>query len=205
MTVSTTSRKKARSAPLKDRRAQPGANGAAGSLRKIKGALARPIALERREGKLHLVLAERRRARPAGDEPSIAHLCAELSARLLAHEADQAARTMRELIFVHDALERKGWAGVAALAPMVLGKALEQLDQLADNEASPAMALLVGGLQPLHRSALMRETRESLAHDFRVGDNLEVSESDFADFEDAEQDWVATLPADLVPPHDHDD
>jgi hypothetical protein len=205
MAASTTSRKKARSAPLKDRRAQPSVNGAAGSLRKLKGALVRPIALERREGKLQLVLAERRRAQPVEEEPSIELLCAELSARLLAHEVDQAVRTMRELIFVHDALQRNGWAGVAALSPAVLGKALEQLDQLADDEASPPMALLVGRLQPLHRAATMRETRESLAHDFRVGDNLEVSESDFADFEDAEQDWVATLPADLVPPHDRDD
>jgi hypothetical protein len=205
MASSSSSRKSSRSAPLKDRRAQPGAGGTAGSLRKLKGALVRPIALERRDGKLQVVLSERRRARPAEEEPSIEQLCAELSARMLAREADQAVRTMRQLIFVHDALERKGWAGVAGLSPLVLGKALEQLDQLAEDEPSPQMALLVGRLQPLHKTATLREARESLAHDFRVGDNLEVSESDFADFEDAEQEWVATMPADFLPPPGHDD
>lgn len=205
MASSSISRKTSRTAPLKDRRVRAGADGTANPLRKLKGALARPIGLERRDGKLHLVLTERRRAQAVEEEPLVATLCAELSARLLAHEADQAVRTMRELIFVHDALARNGWVSVAGLAPSVLGKALEQLDHLVDDEASAPMALLTGRLQPLHRAALMRETSESLAHDFRVGDNLEVSESDFADFEDAEQEWVATMPSDLVPPPDRDD
>ena len=58
-----------------------------GSLRKLKGALNRPIGLERRDGKLQVVLTERRKPRPADEAPAIALLCAELSARLLATAA----------------------------------------------------------------------------------------------------------------------
>jgi len=193
-----------RSAPLKDRRAAPDV--APSSLRKLKGALNRPIALERRDGKLQLVLAERRRARPADETPSIGLLCAELSARLLAHEADEAAQTMRHLILVHDALERKGWPGIEEMSSLVLAKAIEQAALLAREEPSPHMDMLIEGLRPLHAAAALREQREARVHEMRVGDNVEVSESDYTEFEDAEQDWAgATVPLDLVPPPEHDD
>ena len=106
MASSSPSRKGSRQMPLKDRRAAPDGKGG-GSLRKLKGLLGRPIGLERRDGKLHVVLTERRRQRPADEPPSLSQLCAELSARLLAHETSE-VQTMRHLILVHDALERTG-------------------------------------------------------------------------------------------------
>lgn len=189
--------------PLKDRRAP---DAAASSLRKLKGALNRPIGLERREGKLQVVLTERRRARPADEQPSIALMCAELSTRLLAHEANEAAQTMRHLILVHDALERKGWSGIESMSSLVLSKAIEQASLLAREEPSPHMDLLIEGLRPLQVAARLSEQREARLHELRVGENVEVSESDYADFEDAEQDWAqSTVPVGLVPRHDHDD
>ncbi|MCW5656213.1 MAG: hypothetical protein KIT60_00795 [Burkholderiaceae bacterium] len=194
-----------RRTPLKDRRAAPDA--AQSSLRKLKGALNRPIGLQRRDGKLCVVLAERRRSRPADEEPSIALLCVELSARLLAHEANEAAQTMRHLILVHDALERKSWLGLETLSSLVLARAIEQASVLAREEPSPHMDMLIEGLRPLQAAAALREQREAQAHEMRLGDNVEVSESDYAEFEDAEQDWSssATMPLDLVPPRERDD
>src|SRR5262245_51853351 len=98
----SSSRKGSRRKPLKDRRAPSGGTGTGASLRKIKGMLARPIGLEHQEGKLRLVFTERRRARPDGEAPSLSLLCAELSARMLAHEVEETAQTMRHLILVHD-------------------------------------------------------------------------------------------------------
>jgi len=193
-----------RNTPLKDRRAA--ADAPASSLRKLKGMLSRPLGVERREGKLHVVLTDRRRARPLDERPSIGLLCAELSARLLAHEANDAAQTMRHLILVHDALERKGWIGIESMSSLVLARAIEQAMLLAREEPSPHMDMLIEGLRPLNAAATLREQREARVHEMRVGDNVEVSESDYADFEDAEQDWSeGTMPIGLVPPPERDD
>jgi hypothetical protein len=205
MASSSPSRKgSSRNTPLKDRRAAPDAPES--SLRKFKGMLNRPLGVERRDGKLQVVLTERRRARPADEKPSIALLCAELSARLLAHEANEAAQTMRHLILVHDALERKGWIGIEGMSSLVLARAIEQAMMLAREEPSPHMDMLIEGLRPLNAAATLREQREARVHEMRLGDNVEVSESDYADFEDAEQDWSeGTMPIGLVPPPDRDD
>jgi hypothetical protein len=189
---------------LKDRRAAPGAPES--SMRKFKDMLNRPLGVERRDGKLQVVLTERRRSRPADEKPSIALLCAELSARLLAHEVNEAAQTMRHLILVHDALERKGWIGIEGMSSLVLARAIEQAMVLAGEEPSPHMDMLIEGLRPLNAAATLREQREARVHEMRLGDNVEVSESDYADFEDAEQDWSeGTMPIGLVPPADRDD
>ena len=184
------------------RRAGCGAEFAA----QVQRQLNRPLGVERHEGKLQVVLTERRRARPADEKPSIALLCAELSARLLAHEVNEAAQTMRHLILVHDALERKGWIGIEGMSSLVLARAIEQAMMLAREEPSPHMDMLIEGLRPLNAAATLREQREARVHEMRLGDNVEVSESDYADFEDAEQDWSGgTMPIGLVPPADRDD
>ncbi len=205
MASSPTSRKGSpRNTPLKDRRAAPDAP--ASSLRKLKGMLNRPLALERRQGRLEVVLTERRRARPANEQPSIALLCAELSARLLAHEANETAQTMRHLILVHDALERKGWPAIEVMSSLVLVKAIEQALSLAQEEPSPHMDMLIEGMRPLQAAAVLREQREAQLHEMRLGDNVEVSESDYADFEDVEQDWAeGTVPLGLLPAPERDD
>jgi len=205
MANSSPSRKgSSRNTSLKDRRAAAGAP--ENSLRKFKDMLNRPLGVERRDGKLQVVLTERRRVRPADEKPSIALLCAELSARLLAHEVNEAAQTMRHLILVHDALERKGWIGIEGMSSLVLARAIEQATVLAREEPSPHMDMLIEGLRPLNAAATLREQREARVHEMRLGDNVEVSESDYADFEDAEQDWSeGTMPIGLVPPADRDD
>ena len=202
----TSSRKGSRSKPLKDRRA-PATGAASGtSLRKFKGMLGRPIGLERHDGKLRVVLTDRRRARPEGEAPSLSLLCAELSARMLVHEAEETAQTMRHLILVHDALERRGWPAVEAMSALVLSRALMQAQHLATEEPSPHLDMLIEALRPLHAAAELRDQREARANDLRHGAQPEVSESDYAEFEDASQSWSATMPAGLLPPeHGGDD
>ncbi len=201
----SSSRKGSRSKPLKDRRAPSSAAGAGVSLHKLKGMLARPIGLAQQEGKLRLVFTERRRARPEGEAPSVALLCAELSARMLVHEAEEAAQTMRHLILVHDALERRGWPGVETMSSLVLKRAMSQAQMLAAEEPSPHLDMLIEGLRPLQAAAELRELRDARYDSLSYDSKPEVSESDFADFEDA-QNWSGTMPAGLLPPdRGHDD
>ena len=186
--------------PLKDRRSR---GGAGAPLQRLKGLLARPIGLERRDGKVQLVLKERRRAQGTAahdaDEATPSQLCTELSARLLAHETDHAVRTMRHLMFVHDVLDAKGWAGVAAMSGHVLTEALDQLELLAADDPSPQMDLLVARMRPLQRAAELRDERDArYGTDFSVGSDLVVSESNFTEFETVERDWSETVPAGIV-------
>lgn len=198
--------KGSRPKPVKDRRAAADERGAVVSLRKLKSLLVRPLSVERRNGKLQVVLAERRRNRPVQDSqaPTPPQLCAELRDRLLANEADQAARTMRQLVFVHDMLERKGWPGIASMSGRVLAEAIDQVEALAGEEPSALLDHLVEQLRPMQAAATLRELSDSRLQDFDVGTNLTVSESDFAEFEDAERDWSGTVPAGLARPERDD-
>jgi hypothetical protein len=184
----------------KDRRAAPGTNGTNDTVRRLKGALARPLRLQRRDGRLRVVLVERRRALRADETPSLEHLRSELSARLLAHRPDPAARALRELAHVHDAMGRKGWPGVAVLPAPVLVAALAQAQALASKEPSAALRDFIERLRPLQRAAEQRDARESRLQDFKVGQSLDVSESTHAEFEELERSWSGTVPSALDPP-----
>lgn len=186
--------------PGKDRRAAPGTKPKTGTLRKLKGLLVRPIGLERRDGQLRVVLTERRSPTPVDQPPSLPQLCAELSARLLANEPDHTAKLMRHLVLVHDVLERKGWPGVGTMSGLVLGEALAQATVLASEDASPNLEFIIEQLRTLQAAADQREERDSRLHDFKVGENVEVSESDFAEFEDIERSWGGTVPSKLARP-----
>jgi hypothetical protein len=186
--------------PGKDRRAAPGAKGTTGTLRRMKGLLVRPIGLERRDGKLQLVLAERRKPTPVDQAPSLSQLCAELSARLLAHDPEHTAKMMRHLVLVHDVLERKGWPGVGAMSGLVLRAALVQAETLASEDPSPHLELILDQLRLLQAAADQRDERDSRLQDFKVGDNVQVSETNFGEFEDMERSWGGTVPSGLAHP-----
>ncbi len=198
MSTNPPSRKGPRSALDKDRRVTLGTKGMTDPLRRLKGALGRPLSLERRDGQLHIVLAERRREAPVDQKPSLSQLCDELSARMLAHGPDYAAKAMRHLGLVHDVLGRNGWPGVAALPGPVLAEALAQAEILASDEPSSALEMIIEGLRPLQSAADLRDESDSRLQDFRVGENLDVSESTFAEFDHLERSWVGTTPAKLM-------
>ena len=191
--------KKPRNAPLEDRRAAPGSKGPASSLRWVKGALGRPLGLERRGSQLHVVLVDRRR-KPAAEQPlSISHMRAELQVRLLAHEHGQAAHVMRHLVYVHDELGRKGWPGVEALPGQVVGKALVQAEMLASEESSASLVAIIERLRLLKAAADVREERKLQARSQDAEGKLDVSEATQEDFEMTKRHWAGTEPDGVAP------
>lgn len=173
--------------------------GSTGSLRWLKGLLGRPVALQRRNGKLHMVLVDRRRPAEAQRVQAMEKLRDELRTRLLGHEHAHAAQAMRHLVFVHDELGRRGWAGVEAMPPRVLRKALVQAQMLHDHEASTPLARMIDRMRVLLVAAELREERRERTAREVAGEQLEVSETTHEEFEAMERSWVGTVPP-IKPP-----
>ena len=189
-------------APLKERRAALQGKGAANPLKRLKGALGRPVALEWRAGQPHVVLVERRVGARLGR--SQAHLCTELRARLLAQEAGETSKLLRYLIVVHDTLTGKGWEGVGALPANVLAKAIRQADMLAKEEPSPALTELTERLRLQHAAAVARDQAHRANgkpgdDDVNAPHRVEVTEGSYKEFEGLERSWTRTMPSDLAP------
>ncbi len=188
--------------PLQERRAGLQGKGAAHPLKRLKGALGRPVTLEWRSGQPHVVLVERRSASRL--DRSQAHLCDELSARLLAQGADETSKLLRHLVVVHDKLSRKGWDGVGALPAPVLAKAIIQAEMLASEDPSPALKQLAGQLRLLHAAAVARSQAGKPSGDDDDADaatRVEVQEGSYKEFEELERSWTRTMPSDLAPLH----
>lgn len=134
--------------------------GAPGSVRWLKGLLGRPVALERRGGKLHLTLLERRRPPEVIRAQERAALCEELRLRLLEH-GERHVAVLRPLVAVHEALSRaEGWQAVGRLPSTLLAKAQVQLLMLVGREPSDALADMADHLRLLQAAAEAREERE---------------------------------------------
>ena len=185
--------------PIKDRRAPSGAPGAARWLRRLRSLLARPLRLQRRDGRLRLVLVDRRQARPADGLPSLTELRDELRALLLVHGNEQAAGVMRHLVLVHHELGRRGWPGVESLPVQVLNLALAQAEMLASDESSEALGVIIDHLRLANVAAELREERPAQHGPEGIGPAPEVSEVPHDKFDEwARDDWVETSPpADL--------
>jgi len=181
--------------PEKDRRAAPGT---APALSRLKGALGRPIGLERRDGGLHVVLVDRRR-RPSHP---LADLCAELSARVLDHQDSTGTPAMNELVGVHDALERRGWDGVAPLTATTLKRALLQAELLTAQDTTPTLSAMVDKLRLLHAAAEARDDRLS-RRTIAINETTDISESTHEEFEAVTRVWAesTTAPAPALNPN----
>lgn len=213
-----------RKQPAVDRRADPAT---AGSLHQLKGLLARPIGLERRAGRWHVVLVERRVKPEREAPPTLPQLRTELRARLLAHRIDHAAEVMRHLVFVHDEMGQRGWPGVEALPAALLGKALVQATMLASDDPSPALALLIDRLRMVRAGAELREERAAASarqeqsraalpaappgaeskpapapqrQAEATGPDTVVSETTQEDFDEVERSWVYEPTPGKAPP-----
>lgn len=182
-----------RKKPLKDRRAPKGAKLTQGSLSKLGSLLNRPLSVQRQGTRLRVVPIERRRAPSADRPPPLEQLRLELRARLLAQPHEHTARVMRHLVFVHDELGRKGWAGVEALPSQVLGKALLQAEMLDSEEPSPGLKAIVDRLRALRVAAELREERRPRRPEAELDTRPEVSDSTHEEFEEVERHWASTL------------
>ncbi|MDE2564868.1 MAG: hypothetical protein KGL50_03710 [Burkholderiales bacterium] len=177
--------KPAAPAPASDRRA-------ADPLRKLKGALLRPLALQRQDGRLHIVLVDRRR--PEADETWLPGLRSELKARLRARGLDAAAPVVRHLLFVHDALQAGGWRRVEVLPARVLAKALAQAGLLGGECPAPQLERFAARLQAMQAQAQAREARAEQGRQAGQAP-IEVSEASAEDFAEAERRWLGAVPA----------
>jgi len=135
--------------PYQDRRAPPETRGKV--LRSFRGFFVRPLAVARRDGKVHVVLVDRRKA------PDLVPLRAELLARLKGYVQDHSTRSVRELAFVHRLLGREGWGGVDALEPRVLGLALDQAERLRGRRTSDFLEAVIGRLRAAWLAAVHRD------------------------------------------------
>lgn len=182
-------------APIKDRRALSRTQGAAGWFRRLRALLARPLRLERRDGRLRLVLVERRQARPADAPPSLPEYRDELRALLLLHGNEQATGVMRHLVLVHHQLGRRGWPGVEALPSSVLAMAQAQAEMLASDEPSEALTMIIERLRLATVAAELREERSPRPPADPLGQAPEVSEVPRDKFDAwTRGDWVDTSP-----------
>jgi hypothetical protein len=188
-------RKSSSQKPAVERRSP---RGRPGSLSWMRGLLGRPLALERRDGKLHMTLLDRRRSPAEIEAQALEQLRHEVQTRLLAHEVDHAARVMRHLVFVHDELGRKGWAGVAEMSSDVLGKALVQVDMLGSDERSGLLREMADRLRLLKVAAEVREERRPPQAQAPADGVVEISETTHEAFQETERSWVGTLPPGLT-------
>lgn len=170
------------------------------ALRKVKGALQRPLGLARKDGQLRLVLVERRRTPPADQPPVLARIVADLRERLEDLTDTPAERLMRHLGLVAGELERQGWSRVGALPASVLGRALTQAEMLAGEARSDLLAIFVERLRQLEAAAARRE--ELLSTHQRPFDDatLVVSEATHEEFEASRLSWADSLGNAPAPP-----
>jgi len=195
MTTTPTVRKGSRKRPSIEHQAGAERRGSPGRLQSILG---RPLRLERRGGQLHVVLVDRRRPSPSDPVVAMAMLRTELSDRLLAHQHADTAQVMRHLVFVHDELGRRGWAGVGSSPSRVLRKALTQAEMLASGESSPMLAEVVDRLRACHVAAELREERASGAAQRMTNDEPVVSEVSQEEFDEMQRGWIDTVSAVLT-------
>ncbi len=176
------------SKPRVERRAP---RGKPGSLRWLRSLLGRPVALENRDGRLHLTLVERRRPPEVIRAQECAALCEELRLRLLEH-GERHVAVLRPMVAVHDALERDGWEAVGRLPSALLARAHMQLLMLIGREASRALTGMADHLRLLQAAAEAREDRNR-RDGVRDDDAMVVVEEiDSGDYEALERAWVTT-------------
>lgn len=172
---------------------QPGA-----TLREIKGALSRPLAFERRDGQLRLVLVERRRA-PRG---AVSSDESRIGAALRAHIARRAglSRGLDALAAVSTRFEALGWAGIAGLDPALLDRAVAQAEALAQQEpGSELLSTFVVELRRIAAEAQARAQRHAVRR-WPAGGEVLVAEATAEEFEAAARGWAGTEPGELDPP-----
>jgi hypothetical protein len=187
--------------PAVDRRAPKGTpQDPAPAMRKLKDALGRPLALERKDGQLRVVLVERRRMPQAEEAPLDARLGLALRAHL-ARNTGHGRHAAEQLEIVSAQFEDKGWLGVASLTAAVLGRAIVQAEALAREESSDLLTRFIDRLRQVKTVVEAREDRRTTARrDTPEPGSIVVSEATQEEFEALQRSWAGTVPGGLGPP-----
>jgi hypothetical protein len=199
MSAKLPTRQAPRALPAEDGSAAPAIKQTHGSLRWVREVLGRSIRLEQRRNQLHVTLVDPKRG-PAAEQPLtlLMRQRAELGARLLVH--DPATQTVRNLFAVYDELDSLGWAGIAALPPSVVSRALTEAEILSTDEPSSLLTTIIEGLRELTVAAdLLAANRahEAQEREWDRPQAPEVSETNYDEYELMERSWVGTVPAGL--------
>lgn len=162
-------------------------------LRRFRGALRRPLRLERRGLRWRVVLVDRRRDgvvfRPASER----RLLIDLQESLLAIDAAHAAMAMGQLIRVHDLLLSKGWNAVEAMSCRDLGRAVAQCELLAEIGSPDSLNALADRLRVLESRARIREDRHAEDQRTPPADAMGVvAEASFDEYCEHERRLAAT-------------
>lgn len=189
-----------RDPPVKDRRAAPGAPagvGPLGPLGRLRSLLLRPLGLVRNGIWPQLVLIDRRQPGTVGAAASLPQVHDELRARLIAQAMDDGGSTLGELVRVHDALGRKGWAGIESLSGAELAEAIAQATRMLHEDPTVPMATLVERLQQVRIALEVRNERRSRMQAQDSADRPEVSEATHEEYDEMQRRWVDTWPPGL--------
>ena len=189
-----------RAGPAENRNASPAAPDKRGSLRWVRDVLARSMRLEPPRSPAAVPSPEA--ARPAAVVDASPALLiqqrADLGARLLVH--DPATQPVRHLFVLHDELRARGWAGVEALPPKVLSRALTEAEILDSHEPSPLLTGIIDNLRSLTLAADVRAADAAIEREWETLQVPEVSDTNFDEYELMERSWAGTVPAGLELP-----
>ncbi len=178
------------SQPRRERRAR---HGKPGSLLWVREILGRPLVLEKRGLSLHIVLKERRRRPGEIRAEAMTQLLFELGLHLAEVESPTARRTLRHLSTVHDALLRKGWAGVAHLPSSTLARAVVQAQMVSSRDATSRFRNFIEHLRRLQVAAEVREDRLHHAPPMANDEGaVEVRETSAEEFDASERECAGT-------------
>jgi len=178
------------SQPRRERRAR---HGRPGSLLWVREILGRPLVLEKRGLSMHIVLKERRRPPGVIRAEAMTQLLFELGVHLVEAESPTARGALQHLATVHDALLRKGWAGVAHLPSSTLARAVVQAQMVSRRDATSRLRNFIEHLRRLQVAAEVREDRLHHAPTM-INDEgaVEVRETSAEEFEASERECAGT-------------
>jgi hypothetical protein len=125
----------------------------------VREILGRPLVLEKRGLSLHVVLKDRRRRPGVIRAEAMTQLLFELELHLVEVDSPTARGALRHLATVHDALLRKGWAGVADLPSNTLARAVVQAQMVSRRDATSRLRNFIEHLGRLQVAAEVREDR----------------------------------------------
>jgi hypothetical protein len=188
-----------RASPAGDRNASPAAPDKRGSLRWVRDVLARSMRLEPARSPAAAPASDAGRPAVVAASPALlVQQRADLGARLLVH--DPATQPVRHLFILHDELRARGWAGVEALPPKVLSRALTEAEILDSHEPSPLLTGIIENLRSLTLAADVRAADAAIEREWETLQVPEVSDTNFDEYELMERSWAGTVPAGLELP-----
>ena len=190
---------RAKAAPAAVDAAVKGEASSRNPLQWVKGLLSQRLRLERRGVQVHVMLDP---AKPAavpsvfadsqsGEALRLAHT--ELRELLGRHAGTR--KVMPHLSHLEQALARTGSRAIGKLPLPVLHRALNQLENLTQDQASEGLAALRQRmLAAIEKRMEKPAPRPAADSDFRAEHKLEVSEASHSLFDEMERSWAGTVP-----------